>query len=119
MPALNFNEYLEDFLDLQSGMMSESEKAAAYQNYLRMMKPATRPTKHEFAGLKANELRSKIERLVSNQTRFNDRNPSPEATAFIASANAILAGRTTKAQMLDLIDENSAVSRLLNNRNRG
>lgn len=78
-----------------------------------------RKVKHEFEGLKLQELKNKIEFLLKGQRyAVNKYEEKAELILFVAEfikrADAIMSGKARKKDILELITENSDVSRKVN-----
>ena len=117
--VMTFNEFCDDILDLHVGMMTESQIADArllYSNHGKTSKPGA--PKHRDANLSAGAVRSKLERLLASQKIDMQKHSNVDLTianAFVAKAEAALARRTKKADLLELITMNSDVSRSIKN----
>lgn len=116
----SFEEYCEDYLDLSVALMSSAERAYHREGYASWMAPeksAPKTPKHADAGLSVDALKAKLLRLVASQKRAIESIPAHNLDipkCFIAAAETALAGKAKKSQLLDLITDNSNVSRFLN-----
>lgn len=128
MTTITFEEYCEDYLDLNIGLMSELqiiEARAGYQSLIdaaRAQKPFI--AKHPDMKLPIAELRARCERLVSGQRNAVAKFSAVEgfddaalgaARAAVAHGEALLsAKRPTKAEFIAHAAQNSDASRLMN-----
>lgn len=94
----------------------ESQMRVDWMRYTQAAKKVAR-VKHADEHLTASAVRAKLERLVASQRYDVNRYPHLQldfAREFLAKADAALAARTKKADLLDLITLNSEVSRNIN-----
>lgn len=120
---MTFDEYLEDILDLQRGLMSESEIFQARKGYELFSSPKKTSADHPDTKKSVTELRARCERLVVGQrnaiARVSDK---PAFAAAIIAARAsvaegervLLAKRPTKSEFIAHAEQNSAASRAMN-----
>jgi len=119
MAIMTFEDFCDDILDLHIGMMTEQQIADArllYSNHGKSAKPNAE--KHRDAHLSAVAVRQKLERLLVSQKIDMQKYSHVDLTianAFVAKAEAALARRTKKEDLLDLITMNSDVSRSIKN----
>jgi hypothetical protein len=124
MATMSFEEYCEDIADVQIALLSDDQRANVFANYQAFTAPArtVKVEKHHDAQLKAVDVRAKLQRLVNDQkfavVKYSALNVE-FAKSFIARAEATLAGKATKAELLELITINSEVSRDLNSQKQG
>jgi hypothetical protein len=116
---MTFEEYCEDILDRHIGLMGEDERAEAYASYKAWMAPKKKAVveRHPDSKLKLSELEAKVERLLASQKIAIERAKNANAAVakeFVRQAEAALAGKHTKADLLSLITLSSQASRQLN-----
>lgn len=120
---MTFNEYLEDVLDLNVGLMSEREIAAAREGYAAFTAPRKAAPKHPDTKMSVGDLRARCERLIAGQARDAEKFTGVAgyeaaviaARAAVAEGRALLAAkRPTKAAFIAHAAANSAASRTMN-----
>lgn len=120
---MNFNEYIEDVLDLHTGLMSEEQVAEARKSFEQFMTPKKASETHPEMKKPVAELRARCERLVIGQSNAIARvSDKPEFAAALISAKAAVAEgkrilsmkRATKAEFIAHAEQNSAASRVMN-----
>ena len=123
--GLTFNQYCEEFLDLQTGLMSDQQIKDAKIGFdlLSSKKPA--PTNPDLK-LKVSELRGRCERLTRGQKNAIEKviaanlkdEQSKEAliaaTISVKMGDQLLSGHGTKKQFVEHFEINSHASRLMN-----
>lgn len=119
MATMSFETFCFDIADVQPALLSDAQRSAIFADYQAFVAPKRQAAavKHPDAGMKAADVRYKLARLVGDQ-KFDIAKHSKLnvefAKAFVARAEAALAGKSTKAELLELITINSEVSRDLN-----
>ena len=125
---MTFNEYLEDVLDMQAGLMSADAMAEARKSFESFCAPKKSNESHPDMKKSVTELRAICERLVNGQgnaiARVADKPEFAAATiaarAAVAEGKRILsAKRATKAEFIAHAAQNSAASRKMNEASKG
>ena len=119
---MTFEEYCEDFLDLQVGLMSDQALTEARASYDALSTRTKKAEKHPDLKLPVAELRARCERLVEGQKisieRATDAEGIAAARVAVEFGERLLAKRATKAEFVEHKELNSHASRLLNDAKR-
>lgn len=118
---MKFQEYLEDILDQQIGLMSGEELAeahAAFEAFSKSVKEE-KPEAHPDMRMKLADLRARSERLVKSQKWALEKQGKESeggklADAAIKFGEALLAKKAKKAEFVAHAEMNSQASRVLN-----
>jgi len=115
---MSFQDYCEDNLDLQTGLMSAAQIAEARASF-HAVSEKVKVEKHKDAGLKLAELIAKVSRLAASQSiaiakAAEQGKDASIAKLFVAQAEQALTGKAKKADLLNLITLSSEASRCLN-----
>lgn len=124
MAYMTFGDFCDDILGEMTGLMSQEEYRRAYAAYKKWMTPEKKEKKarHPDAWMTVNALRDRVAYLINSQRITIERHPELDLTevkAFVAYVEKKLEGRVLKKDLLDIIDQNSEVSRNLNKQING